>query len=70
MADSRGIAVIGPSDASIAKLNDVYRKVVYIKTREYKVLVDLKNKLEAYIRDNNDFKYVNVQFDFNPMSGF
>ena len=70
VADSRGIAVIGPSDASIAKLNDVYRKVVYIKTREYKVLVDLKNKLEAYIRDNNDFKYVNVQFDFNPMSGF
>lgn len=70
VANSRGIAVIGPSDAGIAKLNDVYRKVVYIKTREYKVLVDLKNKLEDYIRDNNDFKYVNVQFDFNPMSGF
>ena len=64
------IQVVGPADATIAKVNDIYRKVIYIKTKEYQNLVLLKDRLEAYIKDNRDFGQVSVQFDFNPMSGF
>ena len=64
------IQLVGPTDAAIAKVNDVYRKIIYIKTKEYKSLVLLKDRLEDYMKDNRDFQNVSVQFDFNPMSGF
>ncbi|MBQ6811615.1 MAG: primosomal protein N', partial [Agathobacter sp.] len=64
------IQLVGPADASIAKINDIYRKVIYIKTKEYQDLVLLKDRLEYYMKDNRDFGQVSVQFDFNPMSGF
>ncbi len=66
----RPIQLIGPADATIARVNDVYRKVIYIKTKEYQDLVLLKDRLEYYMKDNRDFGRVSVQFDFNPMSGF
>ena len=64
------IQLVGPTDATIARVNDVYRKVIYIKTKDYDNLVLLKNKLEYYMKDNREFQNVSVQFDFNPMSGF
>lgn len=64
------IQLVGPADATIAKVNDIYRKVIYLKTKEYQNLVLLKDRLEQYIKDNKDFQNVSVQFDFNPMSGF
>lgn len=64
------IQLIGPADATIAKVNDIYRKVIYIKTKEYQNLVLLKERMEFYTKDNRDFQNVSVQFDFNPMSGF
>lgn len=64
------VQLVGPADASIAKINDIYRKVIYIKTKEYQDLVLLKDRLEYYMKDNRDFAQVSVQFDFNPMSGF
>ncbi len=64
------IQLVGPADATIAKVNDVYRKVIYIKTKDYQNLVQLKERLEQYMKDNRDFQNVSVQFDFNPMSGF
>jgi len=64
------IQIVGPADATIARVNDVYRKVIYIKTKEYKNLVLLKDRLEYYMKDNRELHNVSVQFDFNPMSGF
>lgn len=66
----QGIQIFGPTDAAIAKMNDIYRKVIYIKTREYGTLVQLKDYLECKIRENPKFRNVSIQFDFNPMSGF
>jgi len=64
------IQIVGPTDATVAKVNDVYRKVIYIKTKDYQDLVLLKDRMEWYIKDNKEFLNVSVQFDFNPMSGF
>ena len=68
--EQKRIQIVGPADATIAKVNDVYRKVIYIKAKDYQNLVLLKDRLEYYIKDNRDFQNVSVQFDFNPMSGF
>ena len=64
------IQVIGPADAAVARVNDIYKKVIYIKAADYKILVSVKNKLEDYIQDHVKFRSVTVQFDFNPMNGF
>ncbi len=62
-------SLIGPSSASVGKINDVYRFVFYIKHSDYDVLVYIKDALEQFIADrqwNSD----SVQFDFNPMSHY
>lgn len=64
------ITLIGPVPASLAKANDIYRRMIYFKQENYNVLVALKNFLEGYILYSENFKQVNVQFDFNPMSGY
>ena len=68
--NSEKIFSIGPSDAPVAKISDVYRKVIYVKTREYQTLVILKDGLEAFIKDNRLYQNVAVGFDFNPVNGF
>ena len=72
--DSNGlneqVQVLGPTDANLKKANDIYRKVIYLKQREYQVLVELKNFLEGYIQFSDKFKGSSIQFDFNPMSSY
>jgi primosomal protein N' (replication factor Y) len=65
-----GMQVIGPADAAVAKVNDVYKKVLYMKDADYEKLVALKDSLEDFISSEPAFKQVTVQFDFNPMNGF
>nr|MDE7326213.1 primosomal protein N' [Lachnospiraceae bacterium] len=62
--------VVGPAPASLAKANDLYRRMVYFKETDYSWLVALKNFLEGYILYSEHFKNVNVQFDFDPISGY
>ncbi len=64
------IQVIGPADAAVSRVNDIYRKVVYVKCGDYERLVRLKNDLDVYMRDHAAFTDTAVHFDFNPMNGF
>ena len=64
------VQLVGPADANISKINDIFRKVIYLKAQKYDTLVELKNIVEKHIRDNSFFRNVSVQYDFNPMSGF
>lgn len=63
------LQVIGPADAPVAKINDIYRKVLYMKHPDYLVLVKVKDFLEKKLRDLTEWKKVSIQFDFNPMNG-
>lgn len=62
--------IVGPADAAVAKVNDVYRKVLYIKAADYRMLVAVREQLDVYIRDNPVFRSVSIQYDFNPIKGF
>ena len=64
------VQLIGPADASISKINDIYRKVIYLKTGNYDKLIELKDATEQFTQMQPVCKDINIQFDFNPMSGF
>lgn len=67
----RHLVVIGPAEPALAKVKDLYRKVLYIKHRDYQVLVDVKNCVEEWLRDDETREInsgINVFFDFNPMN--
>ncbi len=66
----KSVQIIGPADPVIAKVNDIYRKVLYLKHADYSHLISIKDKLEIYIKEQEITKRGNVQFDFNPMNGF
>lgn len=57
--------VIGPAYASVGKVNDVYRKVIYLKHGDEKTLTAIKDKLEKYIEINSGFRKLYIQFDFS-----
>lgn len=64
------LQVIGPASPYVGKVNDVYRRVLYIKSEEYRLLTEAKNRLEQYIEINRGFQTMRIQFDFNPMNVF
>lgn len=64
------IDIIGPASPGIGKINDVFRKVLYLKSEKYDTLVVVKNRLEKYIELNRGFDKIRIQFDFNPMNVF
>ncbi|MBP5564204.1 MAG: primosomal protein N' [Lachnospiraceae bacterium] len=63
------ISKIGPADASLSKKCDLYRRVIYIKSREYNHLIDIKDAIEKDVAELKLTKET-VMFDFNPMNGF
>ncbi len=65
-----GLSVIGPANATVAKVKDIYKKVIYFKHEDYQELVKIKDVLEKFVNSHREFAKVTIQFDFNPMNGF
>lgn len=63
---SDGVNVIGPCDATIVKINNRYRRVIYLKNKDYDVLVRIKNLTETFLKGREEFKKCYIAFDFNP----
>ena len=64
------LTIIGPASPYVGKVNDIYRKILYLKCEEYDMLIKAKNRLEQYIEVNSGFQTLRIQFDFNPMNIF
>ena len=64
------IALIGPSDAGLSKLKDVYRKVLYLKCTEMNYLTEWKEWLEAELPKEKQLSTFNIQFDMDPVNPF
>lgn len=60
----KGLFVIGPADAPIYKLKDIYNKLIYIKHFDREKLTDIYRTLDEYIVGNKEFRNVLVQYDF------
>ncbi|MDO5424098.1 MAG: primosomal protein N' [Eubacteriales bacterium] len=57
--------IIGPADETVAKINDVYRKVIYVKHEDERALTLLKAKVEQYMEMNEGFRKLTIQFERN-----
>ena len=64
------LTIIGPASPYVGKVNDIYRKILYLKCEEYDMLIKAKNRLEQYIEVHSGFQTLRIQFDFNPMNIF
>ena len=59
------VSVLGPAEESIAKIQDIYRMVIYIKYEKLPVLTAIKNRIEQYISVNEGFQTIQVVYDIN-----
>lgn len=63
----KGLSIIGPSEAMLSKVSDIYRRVVYCKHTSYEKLVNIKNQMEDVLKEKGMPKHTWIYFDFNPM---
>jgi len=62
-----GIMVIGPTQASIGKIQDIYRSVMYLKNSQIAGILTVKEQMEDSLNGLEEKKEVQVQFDVNPV---
>ena len=59
------IRIIGPADASIVKINDIYRKVIYIKSDDLEKLRGIREMFDEYEAEG-----ISIMFDVNPVNSY
>ena len=64
-ADMNKIKIIGPGDASISKMNDQFRRVIYIKSKTLQGLKYTRDKVEEYKHEN-----ISITVDINPVMAY
>lgn len=63
------LQVIGPAEAAIGRINDLYRHVFYVKHADYQILVEMKDILELFCKEK-ELKNQTVQYDFDPINTY
>ena len=58
------LTIIGPADAPVAKVNDIYRKMIYLKGQDYEALTKVKDAIEKYDAANPQYADITLQFTF------
>ena len=66
----QAVQVMNPGQASLAKLKDIYRQVIYLRHEDGERLLDLKDRLQAVLDTHPLFAGVHVQFDYDPMNHY
>lgn len=61
--DKRKLRIVGPSDATIARINNVYRRVLYVKSETIEGLYKLQRVIDEYEREQ-----ISVLVDVNPVN--
>ena len=62
-AEGKRVAVLGPTDESISKIQDVYRKLLYLKSPDARAVKAVRDRLIQYIEINEGFRTLNIQFE-------
>ena len=67
--DSRNdTSCIGPAEAVIYRINEIYRKVIYVKSKDYNVLVNIAGLCDRVMTEQGvEENQAEVQYDFNPI---
>lgn len=66
LAERELVQVIGPVDASVYKINDIYRKILYLKQENYDILIKIRDQIDDFLENHPGlFDQVMVQYDFS-----
>lgn len=66
-AQEQEVRIVGPAEAAVGKISDMYRHLFYVRHEDYQMLVRCKDVLEKELREM-ELRSQTVQFDFDPMS--
>lgn len=59
------LSIIGPADAAVSKIQDRYRKVLYLKHPQESYLGAVRTRTEQYMEINAGFRKLYIQFDLH-----
>ncbi len=63
ISEGTSARLLGPAQDRIAKLQDQYRRVLYIKDKDSIELIQLRGFLEKYIEINPGFNSISIQYE-------
>lgn len=62
-SDRKNLRLIGPVDAPVYKVNDIYRKIIYIKHENYDILIQIRKMAELHLKEAEGCLGLAVQYD-------
>lgn len=65
----KGNVIVGPASATIGRISDIYRFVIYVKNSDVSKIIDAKDGIEDFCEKNPD-KNIRVTFDLDPVNGY
>jgi len=68
-AGQNTVQLIGPAKATVGKINDIYRFVIYLKYKDAEILYELRKAVEEFW-EQAQRKNETVQFDFDPIDSY
>ena len=60
---TEGAELIGPLEASVYRINDVYRKIVYIKHPSHDIIIRLRDRFTERVRQHDRRGLVLLNYD-------
>ncbi|WP_113674739.1 primosomal protein N' [Vallitalea guaymasensis] len=68
VASRMGLEIIGPSPANVSKIKNNYRRVILLRSTEYKELMQFINRYME--RLSIKYKDISIQMDINPLISY
>ena len=59
----KSFRLIGPVNAAVYKVNDIYRKILYIKQENYDILIHIRKMAEQCLKEAQGLESVVFQSD-------
>ncbi len=59
------VEVIGPVPAPVYKVNDIYRKILYMKQENYDILIRIRKYVQERWDETEDCRQLTIQYDFS-----
>ena len=62
-AKGTGVEILGPANAGISRIQDVYRKILYLKGTDAGQVQKVRDLLQRYIEINQGFSKLGIQYE-------
>ena len=62
---ANSIKILGPANAPIYKISDVYTKIIYLRSADFGRLSYLMDCIDRHTQDNDKYKNISIQYDVN-----